>query len=275
MVHRLIAQRFVVLAALLVVLLVLERGFGFRRDGAGVRRKFTNVLLGFGSALLARVLLPNGVVAVTAFAVTHHLGLLNHVAWTPATEAFLAIIAFDLGLYLQHRAFHRIPSLWRVHRVHHSDPQFDATLGLRFHPAEILISALYKIVLVILVGPTGTAVAGYEILLASFSLMTHANLQLPRRWERPVALFLVTPAWHRLHHSDLRVYTDCHFGNFLSVWDRLLRTSPSSRELDQQTMRIGLVETRPAPTASLGYLLTLPFVSVTVRNDQARREPSE
>ncbi|MCM0019384.1 MAG: sterol desaturase family protein, partial [Tagaea sp.] len=194
-------------------------------------RKFTrawrwsnNLALVVLDSLLVRLLLPGIAIGAALWAQTQGWGLLN-LAQMPAWLAFaVAVVALDFAIWVQHVAVHKVPILWRLHRVHHADPDFDATTGLRFHPAEILLSALYKAALAILLGAPPEAVLVFEILLNAGALFTHANASLPPALDKAMRHVFVTPDMHRVHHSPDRVETDSNYGFNLAIWDRLFGT---------------------------------------------------
>ena len=158
-------------------------------------------------------------------------------------------------------AFHYVPWLWRIHKVHHSDLDLDATSGVRFHPVEIIISMLYKITIVIALGADPIIVILFEILLNGFSLFTHSNLFLPVRCDKVLQWVLVTPHMHRIHHSPHQHKTNSNFGFTLSLWDRLFhqyhRTDYDSAQKPKITL--GLAEYREAPRLGILQLLFMPF----------------
>jgi sterol desaturase/sphingolipid hydroxylase (fatty acid hydroxylase superfamily) len=206
-----------------------------------------------------RLLLPTGTVAFAAQVERAHIGLSNQLGFDGLAAGVATVLLMDLAIYWQHRAFHYFPLLWRAHRVHHSDTGFDVSLGLRFHPFEILPSLGYKLVLIATLGASPIAVLAYESLLLGFSLMTHADLSLPPAWERVLGKVLVTPDWHRLHHSVYPEETDSNFGNILSLWDRLFATHAPWPRDGHRGMRIGLDQFRGRAEQSLPALLLQPF----------------
>lgn len=175
-------------------------------------------------SFLVRLLLPGIAIGAAIWAQAHGWGVLNLLP-VPGWLAFVgALVALDLAIYGQHVAMHKVPILWRLHRVHHADPDFDATTGLRFHPAEILLSAVYKAVVAIVLGAPPEAVLVFEILLNAGSLFTHANASLPPSLDKAMRLAFVTPDMHRIHHSPERAETDSNYGFNLALWDRLFGT---------------------------------------------------
>jgi sterol desaturase/sphingolipid hydroxylase (fatty acid hydroxylase superfamily) len=169
----------------------------------------------------------------------------------------LGALLLDLVIYFQHVLFHAVPMLARLHAVHHADPDFDLTTGIRFHPVEMLLSALIKFAAVVALGAPVLAVLVFEVLLNGTAMFNHANVSLPTWLEPWVRRVLVTPDMHRVHHSVIESERNSNYGFCLSVWDRLLGTyTPAPHgELD-----IGLAAWRdPAAIATLGGVLGMPF----------------
>ena len=144
--------------------------------------------------------------------------------WPEPVEIALAALALDLAIYLQHRVLHRVPWLWRAHRVHHSDVAFDVTLGVRFHPFEVVLSQAVKLAAIAVLGAAPLAVLLFEIVLQTGALFTHVDSALPERLERVLRWWVVTPSLHRVHHSIVRDETDSNFGFSVVWWDRLFGT---------------------------------------------------
>lgn len=196
------------------------------------------VLLG---AAGARLIAPAGAVGAALHAERSGTGLLE-VAGAPEWLAWLlSLVALDLAIYAQHRAFHSVPLLWRLHALHHADRDLDASSGVRFHPGEIVASLLWKVAVVWLLGAPAAAVVLYEALLACASVATHANLELPAGLERAARVALVTPDLHRVHHS---VHLDESGSNFAAVtplWDRLFGSFRAEPRDGQRGMRLGLL----------------------------------
>lgn len=215
-------------------------------------------------SLLLRVLFPTAAVGAALLAEAKGFGLLR---WTgaPGWVAVAAgVVLLDLAIYLQHRVFHAVPALWRLHRVHHADLEIDATTGLRFHPVEILLSMAIKIAVVMALGVPAVAVLAFEVLLNAGSLFSHANLALPRGLDAALRAVLVTPGMHRVHHSVVRAETDSNFGFCLSWWDRLFGTYRAAPAAGPDGVTIGLEQFRDPAELRLDRLLTQPF-----REDEA------
>ena len=222
-------------------------------------RWFTNLALFAIDTAAQRVLVPVAMVGMAVTAEESDWGLFNIVD-APDWLAFLAtLLALDLALYVQHWATHRVPLLWRLHRVHHVDRGFDVTTAARFHPVEIVLSLLYKVAVVAALGAPVLAVFVFEVGFAVFTLWTHANLSLPAPLDRIARAVIATPDMHRIHHSVRMPETNSNYGTVLSSWDRLFGTYTAEARVAQQTMPIGLAEWQDERPAKLGFSLTLPF----------------
>jgi sterol desaturase/sphingolipid hydroxylase (fatty acid hydroxylase superfamily) len=185
--------------------------------------------------------------------------LLPRLPIPPLLAAVIAFAALDLVIYAQHRVMHRIPLLWRLHRMHHTDLALDVSSGVRFHPAEIVLSMGIKIVAVVLLGAAPDVVLIFEIALSSFSLLTHANLALPVAVDRGMRRVFVTPDMHRIHHSVLDTEHDTNFGFQVSWWDRLFGTYRESPASDLSTLTLGLEGFREPDQQRFTALLKQPI----------------
>ena len=252
---------------LLVLLPVLEYFFSRRPSGHKAKRWFNNIGLIITSTISAQLFFPFATVAMAIWTIANGIGLFQWSQWPGKLEIILCLILLDLAIYWQHRFFHMVPWLWRMHRVHHSDLAFDASLGVRFHPFEIILSKAYKLGWIVFLGPPVIAVIIYECLLLAFSLMTHSNIRLPVKLDALLRIFFVTPDFHRVHHSVHRVETDSNYGNILSVWDYLFRSYRAQPRGGHVAMQIGLHEFRSASEQQLGALLIQPFKNVKPNSD--------
>lgn len=185
-------------------------------------------------------------------------GLFNDIALPVWAELVLAILILDFAIWFQHLITHKIPLLWRFHRVHHADRDIDVTTAIRFHPVEIGLSMLLKIGLVYLLGPSALAVIVFEIILNGTALFNHANIRLPLGLDAVLRLVLVTPDMHRVHHSVHRHEHDSNYGFALSVWDRIFRTYVAQPQAGHDGMTIGLQWQDDRPS-KLAWALSLPF----------------
>lgn len=226
-----------------------------------LRRWTANLGLVAINTLLLRLLFPTAAVGMAAFAVNEGWGLLNRLSWPDWLELILAVALLDLVIYLQHVMVHAVPVLWRLHRVHHADPEYDLTTGARFHPIEIILSMLIKIATIAALGPPVVAVVLFEVILSGMAMFNHANIELPATLDRWLRRIVVTPDMHRVHHSVEPDETNSNFGFNLSLWDRLMGTYREQPRLGQLGMRIGIASLDdPEITTRLGGMLRIPFI---------------
>ena len=223
-------------------------------------RWLSNVgLLVIGTVLL-RATFPLAAVGVAAIAEEQQWGLFQSISLAPWQTIVLSIIALDLIVYLNHVLFHALPSLWRIHRVHHVDLDFDVTTGLRFHPLEILLSMVVKMGGVFLLGTPVIAVLIFEVLLNATSMFNHGNVGLPQGVDRLLRMVVVTPDMHRIHHSAISQETNSNFGFNLPWWDHLFGTYRARPSVDYKTMAIGLAEyQKDFRVVRLPWMLIFPF----------------
>jgi sterol desaturase/sphingolipid hydroxylase (fatty acid hydroxylase superfamily) len=215
------------------------------------------------ATLAVRLLIPLGVAGMALLARERGWGLFNHLALPAWLAVLLSVIALDLLIYLQHVLFHAVPVLWRVHRVHHADLDFDTTTGVRFHPLEILLSTGIKMAGVLFLGAPALGVLLFEVLLNATSLFNHGNVRLPARLDRLLRAVVVTPEMHRVHHSAIPAETNSNFGFNLPWWDYLLGTYRDQPALGHEGMTIGLSEFPDERRADrLHWMLLLPFLPV-------------
>ena len=208
---------------------------------------------------LVRVLAPGAAIAVAMTAAGSGWGLLNALA-LPGWAAIAAGIALlDLAIYFQHVMFHAVPALWRLHRVHHADLDFDVTTGARFHPIEILISTAIKCAAIAALGAPVISVFVFEMLLNATAMFNHANASLPQRLERWLRWLVVTPDMHRVHHSVRYEESSSNFGFNLPWWDRLFGTYRAQPRLGHAAMTIGVDAFRSSQELRLDRLLVQPL----------------
>lgn len=245
--------------SLLALLAVAER-FWPRHSASPRRRQRWPVNIGLGiiNTLCLRLFLPWLAVDVAFWAQANDVGVLHWLRVPPWPAAVIAFATLDLVIYTQHRLMHRIDILWRLHRVHHTDVALDVSSGIRFHPLEILLSMLVKIAAVLLLGASPAVVLAFEIVLSSFSLMTHTNLRLPTRLDAWLRWVFVTPDMHRIHHSVLRAEHDSNFGFHVSWWDRFLGSYLAVPRQAQEVMPLGLEVFRDTDAQRLWSLLAQP-----------------
>jgi sterol desaturase/sphingolipid hydroxylase (fatty acid hydroxylase superfamily) len=218
---------------------------------------FSMVLLG---AVVARLIIPTGLAAIAIYAQNNQIGVWNNISVTLWLSVPISVLLFDCLIYWQHRVFHRVPMLWRIHRVHHADPHLDASTGLRFHPIEIALSLVVKIAAVILLGAPVLAILIFEVVLNATAIFNHSNIKLPIKVDRFLRMFIVTQAMHRIHHSQVMSETDSNFGFNLSIWDRLFGSYITDAKNGDDGIKLGLKEySSPKTNTSLKALLLMPF----------------
>jgi sterol desaturase/sphingolipid hydroxylase (fatty acid hydroxylase superfamily) len=219
-----------------------------------------NIAVAIINVLLVRVLFPSAAVGVAVFADERGVGLLNMFP-VPGLPAFaFALLALDLTMYLMHLMFHAVPALWRVHRVHHADVDFDVTTGARFHPIQIVLSLPVKFAVIFALGLPVLAVLVFEAVFNALSLFNHANVRIPSAVERVLRWFLVTPDMHRVHHSVDATETNSNFSFVLPWWDRLFGTYRAEPEGGHERMTIGVEQFRTERDFRLDRMLVQPFL---------------
>jgi len=212
------------------------------------------------NSVVLRLAFPAGAVGVAVFVQQQGWGLLNYYQIPLFASIAISIVAMDFIIYLQHVMMHAVPVLWRVHRVHHADLDYDLTTGIRFHPIEIILSMLIKAAAILLLGPPVLAVVLFEVLLNAAAMFNHSNIQLPGRLDRVLRWFLVTPDMHRVHHSIRADEANSNFGFNLSWWDRLSGTYRDQPRGGHHGMMIGINGYRdPGQVERLPGMLALPW----------------
>jgi sterol desaturase/sphingolipid hydroxylase (fatty acid hydroxylase superfamily) len=226
------------------------------------RRWLTNwTISALNAGVTALMALALGAAAVLAAmdAAERGIGLFNRLAWPGWLEGVVVFVVLDFAIWLQHLVSHRWTPLWRLHRVHHVDREFDVTTGIRFHPIEIALSMLWKIAVVNALGASVAAVVAFEIVLNGATMFNHSNLRLAAPVERWLRLLVVTPDMHRVHHSIDRQEHDANYGFNFSFWDRLFRTYVAQPRLGHRGMTIGLGPHQSDEPVRIGWSLLFPF----------------
>ncbi|TCD16514.1 sterol desaturase family protein [Oricola cellulosilytica] len=223
------------------------------------KRWFTNLSMVVISSICLRLLFPAAAVGTALYAESRGWGLFRQLGAPAALAGIVSFFILDLAVWLEHLASHKIPILWRIHRMHHSDNGFDVTTALRFHPLEIVLSMFWKAAVVIALGAPVAAVLVFEIVLNGTSMFNHSNIDLPQPIDKAVRKIIVTPDMHRVHHSSERRETDSNYGFNFSFWDRIFRTYLPQPKLGHKDMEIGLKDYRGAFSSGLVWTLGLPF----------------
>lgn len=224
------------------------------------QRWSNNLAIVILNSLLLRFLFPTAALGVALFAGVNNLGLLNQIVLPGFLEIFLAVVVMDFMIYWQHLVAHAVPMFWRFHRMHHCDLDFDVTTGARFHPLEMVLSMLFKFLVIVLIGAPVVAVFLFEVILNAAAMFNHSNISLPKSVDRWLRMVVVTPDMHRVHHSVVASELNSNYGFNLSIWDRLFATYCDQPAEGQLGMRIGLSSIRDtADCIALPGMLTLPF----------------
>lgn len=230
-----------------------------RRDIPRLLRWSNNLGIVVIDTLLVRLTFPIVAVGLALLAQERGWGLFN-VFDAPAWLAFVvSVLVLDLAIYLQHVMFHAVPALWRLHRMHHADLEFDVSTGLRFHPVEILLSMGIKLAVVAALGPPAVAVLVFEVLLNATAMFNHSNIRIPAAIDRILRRVVVTPDMHRVHHSIHPNETNSNFGFNLPWWDRMLGTYRAQPREGHETMTIGIEQFRARRDLWLDRMLIQPL----------------
>ena len=228
------------------------------------------------NTLVVRVLFPTAAVGMAIYAQARGWGLLSGVDITYWILVPLCVVVLDLAIYLQHVMFHAVPLLWRFHRMHHADLDFDVTTGARFHPVEIILSVLIKFAVIIVLGPPAIAVLAFEVILNATAMFNHSNVRIALGLDGVLRWFVVTPDMHRVHHSIEDDETNSNFGFNLPWWDRLFGTYRDQPRAGHAGMTIGIRGfSEPRVCDKLPGMLMIPFVGNVGNYAINRREGEE
>lgn len=232
-----------------------------RRDIPRVIRWTNNIALVVLDTVILRMMFPILAVGLAVMSEERGWGFFNNIDVPAWVSIVVSMVMLDLAIYLQHVMFHAVPGLWRLHRMHHANLDFDATTGLRFHPVEILISMGIKLAVVAALGPPAFAVLLFELILNATALFNHANIDLSRPVDRVLRLFVVTPDMHRVHHSVDPRETNSNYGFNLPWWDRLLGTYVAQHAKSHEKMDIGIEQFHTRRDPWLDRMLIQPLRS--------------
>ncbi|MCM8794257.1 MAG: sterol desaturase family protein [Candidatus Omnitrophica bacterium] len=221
-----------------------------------VRHVARNITIGLINGAVLALGLSGLVFQAAEWATAHHSGLLNRVTLPPPAERWIGFILFDLWMYLWHRANHRLPILWRFHRVHHTDDALDASSAVRFHVGEMVLSSLLRLAVVPVLGIRFQDLVLYEMVLQPVILFHHSNIAVPDGLDRGIRFMVVSPNMHRVHHSDIPQETNSNYASVFSFWDRLFGTY---RRRETSSIRFGLKEFQDPRWQSVGGMLVNPL----------------
>ena len=252
--------RMTAFGTVLVLMALLELAAPRRLQAHGRAARWpSNFSLVAISALCVKLVYPITAIGLAVWLEANGYGLLN-VMRVPGWLALVVSVAvLDLVIYVQHVAFHHVPVLWRLHRMHHADLEFDVTTGVRFHPVEIVLSMAIKLAAVAVLGAPALGVLLFEVLLNATALFNHSNVKLPLGLDRVLRCLVVTPDMHRVHHSIEARETHSNFGFSLPWWDRLFGTYRDQPAAGHDGMTIGLPVFRHPVEMRLDRLLTQPW----------------
>jgi len=258
--------RIVVFFGVLIAMIALELIFPARQlpkekdSPEQATRLLGNFSLLVLSNFISRIVLPIGLAGLALYTTEQQSGLFNQLNLPSWLTITLSILLLDMLIYWQHRLFHKVPLLWRLHKVHHADPHVDASTALRFHPIEIIASLAIKATAVFVLGVPAIAVVLFEILLNAFAIFNHANIRLPKKIEGVARYFLMTQILHRIHHSQLPEEANSNYGFSVIWWDKLFGSYIANASKPDREINIGLVEYPNAKqNAHFWGLLSMPF----------------
>lgn len=223
------------------------------------RRWFANIGIIAVNTVFIRLFFSAGAVGIAIFVSDRNWGILNNISAPYWLAVILSVLFLDFVIYLQHVMFHAVPTLWRLHMMHHADMDIDVTTGTRFHPVEMFLSMLIKAAAIIVSGAPPLAVVIFEVLLNGTAMFNHGNVKLPLGLDAILRLFVVTPDMHRVHHSVLPSETNSNYGFNLPWWDRLMGTYRSQPMNGHTDMTIGLKQFRNPDKLGLMDILLMPF----------------
>ena len=226
----------------LILIFIIELIFPiFKRSAQTYKRWFTNFTFVILNTLVLRFFFP---VLAASFAVIcdqYNIGLFNYYNVSLLISMAASFLLLDLGIWIQHLLFHRSNFLWRFHKIHHSDEEVDFTTGVRFHPIEIIISMICKLILLAIIGPSVVIVIIFEIVLNASSIFNHGNIKIPKVFDIVLRKVIVTPNMHRIHHSENENETNSNYGFNFSIWDKLFGTYIEN-SIKGDNMIVGLTE---------------------------------
>ena len=230
-----------------------------QRTQPRLTRWVTNIGIVVVDSIAVRLIFPIVAVGVAMYASENGWGLLNLIAMPFWLKVIISAVLMDMAIYWQHVASHKVPMLWRVHRMHHVDRDIDVSTGTRFHPIEIVLSMLYKMVVIMLLGPAAFGVFLFEVLLNGSAMFNHANVRLPLWLDRIVRVLFVTPDMHRVHHSEHRDETDSNYGFNLAIWDKMFGTYIDQPRDGHDDMVIGMKGYQDDKPSNIIWSLLFPF----------------
>ena len=235
-------------------------------------RWFSNLGIVVLNTVIARAILPMAPIMFASLSAEMGWGIFNIIAIDPWLAIIATVVLMDFAIWLQHVMVHAVPVLWRLHRLHHADLDYDVTTGARFHPIEILLSLGIKFAVIALLGAPAAAVLVFEVILNAMAMFNHANFKLPLGLDAVLRTMFVTPDMHRVHHSIIPEETNSNFGFNLSIWDRLFGTYIAQPTGGHEGMTIGIDLFRTVRDERLDQMLIQPFRGPTGEYTINRRD---
>lgn len=239
------------------------------------RRWTTNLAIVATDTAVLRVVFPMAAVGIALWAGERGIGLFPALGMPLWLAGVLGFVLLDFSVWAEHWASHKIPLLWRIHRMHHADRDIDVTTALRFHPLEIVLSMVWKAAVVVAFGIPVMAVLVFEVVLNGAAMFNHANVRLPLALDRWLRLLVVTPDMHRVHHSVIRCETDSNYGFNLAIWDRLFGTYVAQPAKGHEGMTIGLDEYQHDGPSGYLWSLAVPFMRMHPQSGRRSEDASE
>lgn len=252
--------RLTVFCAVFIILAIAEYLFPLaKRKSPRYQQWSVNLSIALINSLSLHLLLPVLAVGAAHYAKVHGIGLFNCLDIPYAVVVILSLLLLDLIIYGQHLVLHKIPLLWTLHRMHHTEIGLDASSAVRFHPIEMIISMLIKMAFVLLLGVPVVAVILFELLLNGLALFNHSNLKLSPAADKCLRKVIVTPEVHWVHHSKIVTETNSNYGFNLIIWDKLFSTYLAKPAVEHSKMQQGLSEFGVKKPLTLFALLASPF----------------
>jgi sterol desaturase/sphingolipid hydroxylase (fatty acid hydroxylase superfamily) len=249
----------VIVAGLFLLFFAVEKRFPLRKSRSRlIARLFVNASISVLAFMVAALIVRPSALRALNWTSEKSFGLVHLVPLPPWARFLLAFVLLDLSFYYWHQLNHRAPFLWRFHIVHHLDPTLDVSTAFRFHFGEVLLSTLFRLVQVSVIGASFTSFAVYELLFQSNTMFHHSNLRLPIGMERWLNRVLVTPRMHGIHHSQVRPETHSNYGVVFSCWDRLHKTL--GLNIPQAKIEIGIAGYTLPRDNRIWHMILLPFI---------------
>lgn len=258
--------QFILFFGLLFILIIIEQIFHFR-DIQRKKRWITNFVMTF-IAIVTMMIIPVSFITAAKYAIEKHWGLFNILQMNWLIVAILTLFFRGFISFFTHWLAHKIPFMWRIHRVHHLDTELDVTTNVRFHPFEFILNTIIGIPIILLFGFPIWVLMIYELLDVIITLVSHSNIAFPKRIEKVLRYFIVTPDLHRVHHSSHQPETDTNFGAVFPIWDLIFGTFKTQTKLPPKEMQLGLEEVRDSRTNNIFWLLLSPFKNFNTQKNE-------